>query len=396
MFESLEAAPPDAILGLNEAFAQDPNPAKINLSVGVYKDSDGKTPVLEVVKQAERQLLESETTKSYLGIGGDATYAKLVQNLLFAADDPILTQQRAATIHAPGGTGALRVAADFVRTNCPNAQVWCSNPTWANHQSIFQAAGLNCQTYAYLDAPNNCIDFEALIAALHTAAAGDVVLLHGCCHNPSGVDPTIEQWQEIASVINERKLLPLVDFAYQGFGDGLEEDAAGLRTIASQVPEFLVASSFSKNFGLYRERVGALTFVGPNQSIAQAVLSHIKKAIRANYSNPPAHGGLIVQTILADANLTTQWHGELAAMRQRIHDMRSQFVEKMASVQRDRDFSFIRNQRGMFSFSGLNPEQVQRLRNEHSIYIVGSGRINVAGITAKNIDTLCNAIVSVL
>ncbi|MCA9200309.1 MAG: aspartate/tyrosine/aromatic aminotransferase, partial [Planctomycetales bacterium] len=304
MFESLEAAPPDAILGLNEAFAQDPNPAKINLSVGVYKDSDGKTPVLDVVKQAERQLLESETTKSYLGIGGDAAYAKLVQDLLFASDDPILAQQRAATIHAPGGTGALRVAADFVRTNCPSAQVWCSNPTWANHQSIFQAAGLTCQTYAYLDAPNNCIDFEALIAALHTAAPGDVVLLHGCCHNPSGVDPTIEQWQKIASIINERKLLPLVDFAYQGFGDGLEEDAAGLRTIASQIPEFIVASSFSKNFGLYRERVGALTFVGPNQSITQAVLSHIKKAIRANYSNPPAHGGLIVQTILADANLT--------------------------------------------------------------------------------------------
>lgn len=396
MFEAIEPAPADPILGLNEAFQKDPNPAKINLSVGVYKDENGVTPVLRSVKQAEQRLLEGEPTKSYLPISGSAKYDDFVQQLLFGTDHPILAEGRAATVQSPGGTGALRTAGDFIQRQFPKSRVWCSTPTWANHPKIFEAAGLDVQSYPYLDSSARTIDFDAMMAQLSDIPAGDVVLLHGCCHNPSGVDPTPEQWVTIAKCVSERGLIPLVDFAYQGFGQGLEDDAHGLRVIAEYVPEMLVASSYSKNFGLYRERVGALTAVATDAKSAAAVLSHLKVCIRTNYSNPPAHGAGIVETILSDKELRSLWQDELTAMRQRIHQMRAAFVETMKQTAPNHDFSFLLDQAGMFSFSGLSPAQVDRLREEFAIYIVRSGRINVAGMTSANIPTLCEAVAAVL
>ncbi|MCA9148068.1 MAG: aspartate/tyrosine/aromatic aminotransferase [Planctomycetales bacterium] len=396
MFESIEVAPADPILGLGEAFQRDPNPNKINLSVGVYKDERGQTPVLECVKQAEQRLIEQEKTKSYLAISGLAAYDSFVQQLLFGADSPLIAAGRCGTLQSPGGTGALRVAADFLGQRVSGATVWCSSPTWANHPKIFEAAGLRVANYDYLAENGRDFNFDGMLAKLRQVPAGDVVLLHACCHNPSGVDPSLEQWQQIADCLVERKLLPLIDFAYQGFGKGLEDDASGLRTIASVVPEFFVASSFSKNFGLYRERVGALTVVAADSSAADAVMSQLKVCVRTNYSNPPAHGGAVVETILGDPALSETWRNELTVMRERIHEMRQLFVQRMREYAPQRDFSFLLQQAGMFSFSGLTPEQVDRLRDEHAIYIVRSGRINVAGITPQNVEPLCRAIASVL
>ncbi len=332
MFESLELAPADPILGLTEAFQKDPNPQKINLSVGVFTDAQGVTPVLKCVKQAEERLLQTENSKSYLSIAGLPTYDRFVQQLMFGVEHPFLQQQRIATIQSPGGTGALRVAADFIHQHFSRSTVWCSRPTWVNHPKVFQAAGLANETYAYLDAAARAIDYPALLESLRQIPAGDVVVLHGCCHNPSGVDPTLDQWREIAAVVAERQLLPLVDFAYQGFGEGLEPDAIGLRTIAESVDELLVASSFSKNFGLYRERVGALSVVARDAGRAAAVLSHLKACVRTNYSNPPAHGAAIVETILSDASLRQLWEEELTSMRSRINGMRQLFVETMRRI----------------------------------------------------------------
>lgn len=396
MFEKLQPAPPDAILGLTAAFKADTNPAKINLGVGVYKDAQGTTPVLESVKQAEERMLTTETTKSYLPIDGQPAYAAVAQAMLFGDSHPIVANQRAITAQTPGGTGALRVAADFIASQLPNASVWLSDPTWPNHPNIFRAAGVATNTYPYFDAATNGVAFDEMLTAVRQIPAGDVLLLHGCCHNPTGVDLAPEQWQEIATVAKERSLLPLVDFAYQGFANGLEEDAAGLRTMAEQNDELLVASSYSKNFGLYNERIGALTLVAADADAAQSALTHVKKCIRANYSNPPAHGGGIVSTILGDTTLRGQWEGELTEMRDRINTMRHLFVETLSEQGVDQDFSFITRQRGMFSYSGLTPDQVQKLRDDYSIYIVGSGRINVAGMTTDNMDHLCNAIASVL
>ncbi len=396
MFENLQAAPPDAILGLNEAFKADPNPQKVNLSVGVYRDSQGVTPILECVKLAERRLLETETSKGYLGIDGSPEYARLVRELLFGSGHEIIDSKRAATVHAPGGTGALRVAGDFVHKVFPESSVWCSQPTWANHPSIFAAAGVNVESYAYYDAATHGLDFGAMLADLQKIPAGDVVCLHACCHNPSGVDPSADQWDQIAGVIYERGLLPLLDFAYQGFAEGLTEDLAGLAAFCRPGKEFLVANSFSKNFGLYCERVGGLTAVAGDAAAAGVVLSQLKSCVRANYSNPPAHGGAIVTTILADAELHDQWEQELAGMRTRINDMRQLFTDTMQAKAPDQDFSFIKDQRGMFSFSGLTPEQVDELRDKHSIYTVRNGRINVGGMTEDNMELLCNAIASVL
>ncbi len=396
MFETLEMAPPDAILGLTEAFRADENPAKINLSVGVYKDATGATPILKSVKAAERKLLETEDTKGYLGIDGSPEYGAAVRELLFGAGHGILTANRARTIQAPGGTGALRVAGELIARSYPNAKMWCSKPTWANHGNIFSSAGMPVEYYPYINASGDGLDFDAMIAALQQIPAGDAICLHGCCHNPTGIDPTKEQWQQIAAVVKERKLLPLVDFAYQGFGDGIEEDGAGLHAIATAVDELLVCSSFSKNFGLYGERVGAFTMVAQSADTADAVLSHAKRCVRANYSNPPRHGAAIVTTVLGDAELREQWTGELAEMRDRINGMRQLFVETMKEKAPEHDFSFITQQRGMFSFSGLNPMQVDELKNKYSIYIVGSGRINVAGMNAQNMPALCEAIAAVL
>ena len=393
MFETLKMAPPDTILGLAEAFRKDPNPEKINLSVGVYKNQDGETPILESVKAAEQKLLREETEKSYLAIDGCPDYAELVKKLLF---DGSIDPARTATVQAPGGTGALRIAAEFLCRRVGLQRIWCSRPTWANHVNIFQAAGLEVDWYPYLDDDNRGLDFEALAAKLGEIPAGDILCLHACCHNPSGVDPSLEQWQQIAKTAQQQNHVLLLDFAYQGFGNGLREDAACLEPLVQSGCDLLICNSFSKNFGLYSERVGALTLVAASAEAASAALSHAKSTVRANYSNPPKHGAAIVSTILNDPGLKTQWEQELADMRERINGMRQRFVEMMESKNASHDFSSITSQRGMFSFSGLSQLQVDRLRNDYSIYIVGNGRINVAGITENNLERLCDCILEVL
>ncbi|MEE2676132.1 MAG: amino acid aminotransferase [Planctomycetota bacterium] len=393
MFGSLEMAPPDAILGLNVAFRNDPNPNKINLGVGVYKDETGNTPVLECVKKAEQLILERETSKSYLGIDGLPEYGPLVRKVLF--DDKV-DLLHAATLQTPGGTGALRVAGDFLKHKAGASRIWLSNPTWANHNGVFSSAGLVVNSYTYLDDTGLALDFQGLLDSISQIPAGDVICLHACCHNPSGVDPSPEQWEQIVEVVKDREILPLIDFAYQGFANGLREDASVLRLFADKVDEFLVCSSFSKNFGLYCERIGALTIVAEDDSAVTAALSHAKKSVRTNYSNPPKHGGAVVATVLGCEELFSQWDGEVTAMRERINGLRKLFVDTMAAKNSPVDFSFIQQQRGMFSYSGLNPMQVDQLKNDHSIYVVGSGRINVAGLNRENVEQLCDAILQVL
>ncbi len=396
MFEHVEMAPADPILGLTEAFKKDPNDKKINLGVGIYKDEHGITPIMEAVKFAEEKLFQREETKGYLPIAGTDDYSIAVQQFLFGADSSIIFSQRAATIHAPGGTGALRMAGELLHKISPKSTLWVSDPTWANHKGIFSAAGLNIKTYPYYDEKTKGFDFEAMIAAIEKIPEGDIVLLHGCCHNPTGVDPTPEQWNAIAQAISDSKLLPLVDFAYQGLAVGIEEDAIGLREIAKLCDTVFVASSFSKNFGLYCERAGALTLVCETPEVTQKVLSQLKTTVRQCYSNPPAHGGLIIATIMNDEKLRTDWEAELAKMRERIQHLRELFVETLKDLGVQQDFSFIKDQKGMFSFSGLTDNQVQQLREKHSIYVVRSGRINVAGMTSSNMPRLCNAIKEVL
>lgn len=396
MFDKIETAPPDPILGLEEAFKRDPNPTKINLGVGVYKDENGNTPIFRAVKRAEAVILQSETSKSYLGIAGAPEYAAAVQGLLFGAGHPISASRRAVTAHAPGGTGALRVAADFIKRVNPNARVWISQPTWPNHPGVMRAAGLAVETYPYFDVATNRLAFDELLGALGRVSEGDVVLLHGSCHNPTGADPTPEQWVALADLLAERRALPLVDFAYQGFAEGLNEDAAGLRILCERPGEALIASSFSKNFGLYNERVGALTLVANSAAAADAALSQIKTLVRVNYSNPPAHGAKIVTTILSSPELRADWETELTATRGRIRDIRQRFVAELAALGVGRDFSFIERQHGMFSFTGLTKDQVRTLREQNSIYMVDSGRINVAGLTSSNLPAVCQAIAAVL
>lgn len=396
MLETIQPAPADPILGLTEAFQADPNPEKINLSVGVYKDASGVTPILPSVKEAESRLLGDEKTKSYLGIAGAPAYASHVQALLFGAGHELIEAGRVATSHTPGGTGALRVAANFLHTSLPASKVWLSDPTWANHGKIFAAAGVETAKYPYFDPATGGLDWTAMRDAVAGIPAGDVLLLHGCCHNPTGVDPTPEQWEAIAGLVAERGLLPLVDFAYQGFATGIREDATPLGLLTGSGRELLICSSFSKNFGLYCERVGAFSFVSGDRATTDTVQSQVKAGIRANYSNPPAHGAAIVTTILDDDALRQQWEGELAGMRERIHAMRGRLAEALTARGVPGDWSFIVEQKGMFSFSGLMPEQVDRLRDEYSIYVVRSGRINVAGLTADNIDRVADAIAAVV
>ncbi|MCW9687817.1 amino acid aminotransferase [Proteus terrae] len=396
MFEKIIAAPADPILGLADSFRSDPRENKINLGIGVYKDETGKTPVLTTVKKAEKYLLENETTKNYLPISGIPEFGNVTQTLLFGEQHPIISEKRARTAQAPGGTGALRIAADFIAQQTTAKRVWISNPTWPNHNNIFQTAGLEICNYDYYDAENHGLDFEGMLASLAKAQAGDVVLFHGCCHNPSGIDPTEEQWRQLAELSAEKGWLPVFDFAYQGFARGLEEDAQGLRLFAEKNPELIVASSYSKNFGLYNERVGACTIVTKDSDTAEKAFSQAKAIIRANYSNPPAHGASVVTTILSNPELKEEWIEELTTMRERIQRMRQLLVTTLQEKGAKQDFSFIIDQNGMFSFSGLNKEQVERLRAEYGIYIVGSGRINVAGLTLENMVPLCEAIVAVL
>ena len=396
MFEQIKPAPPDPILGLTEAFKSDPNPKKINLGVGVYKDANGQTPVLASVKAAEEHLLRSEHTKNYLPIDGQPEFDSVTQELLLGAGHPLVQSGRVVTAQAPGGTGALRVAGDFIASTLGQHKVWLSEPTWPNHPGVFGAAGLATATYPYFDKATNGVNFAGMLAALQTIPAGDAVVLHGCCHNPTGVDLQPAQWQEVADVVAGRGLLPIVDFAYQGFAAGLTEDAAGLHALLDRCATVLIASSYSKNFGLYNERVGALTIVAPSAEQAKTALSHIKRVIRANYSNPPAHGAQVVSLVLNDPDLRRMWEEEVSGMRDRINSMRHLFVETLHENGVTQDFSFIAQQRGMFSFSGLTPEQVKALRERHAIYVVGSGRISVAGMTAGNMDYLCTSIADVL
>lgn len=396
MFEKITAAPADPILGLTDIFRADARPNKINLGIGVYKDETGKTPVLTSVKKAEQYLLENETTKNYLGIEGIPAFASCTQALLFGKESPIIADRRARTAQTPGGTGGLRVAADFIANQTSAKRIWISNPSWPNHKNVFSAVGLEVLEYAYYDAANHALDFDGLLNSLKQAQAGDVVLFHGCCHNPTGIDPTAEQWAQLAELSVANGWLPLFDFAYQGFANGLEEDAQGLRIFAAKHKELIVASSYSKNFGLYNERVGACTIVAADAATADRAFSQVKAAIRANYSNPPSHGAAVVATILGNDALRAMWEQELTDMRQRIHRMRQLFVNTLQEKGAQQDFSFIIQQNGMFSFSGLTKEQVLRLREEFGVYAVNSGRVNVAGMTPDNMAPLCEAIVAVL
>ena len=396
MFESLPMAPPDPILGLTEAFKSDPNPNKINLGVGVYQDEDGKTTTLASVRRAEALLLEQAAPKTYLPIEGSTEYGKHVRTLLFGAQDPRVSDGRAVTAQSPGGTGALRVAADLARGKLGLRRVWVSDPTWANHQQIFQAAGLEVETYPYYDSETHGLAFDKMLAGLARAGEGDLVLLHACCHNPSGVDPTPAQWDVIAELAQQQRFTPLFDFAYQGFGDGVEADAGAVRKFVARDLELFVCSSFSKNFGLYNERVGAITLVANDVDAGQKALSQLRATARANYSNPPSYGAAVVSKVLGNPELNAQWHGEVDAMRARIAQMRTQLVEGLKQKGVKQDFSFIVHQKGMFSFAGITPEQVDALRQKHGIYAVRSGRINVAGIRTANLDRLTGAIADVL
>lgn len=396
MWKEIEAAPADAILGLTEAFRNDSNPNKVNLGVGVFKDDHGTTPILNCIKAAEERLLASETSKGYLPISGNPAYGAQVQNLLFGGGSEVISTGRAATVHAPGGTGALRVGADLLKKFKPEAALWVSTPTWANHKGIFTAAGFGIKDYPYYNPETKGVDFDGLMAALEKVPAGDVVLMHVCCHNPTGVDLTDDQWDRVVETAASKGWIPFLDFAYQGFGDSVEKDRAAVEKFAAAGISFFVASSFSKNFGLYNERAGALTIVCPTPAEAAVAMSHVKRVIRVNYSNPPAHGGLSALTVLEDPALHAQWLDELADMRGHILNMRALLVDGLVARKAEQDFSFIRKQRGMFSFSGLSDEVVSWLRSSRSIYIVTGGRINVAGLTTGNIGYVCDSIVEAL
>jgi len=395
MFSKLTQLPADPILGLSVKFKADVNPKKIDLGAGIYKDERGHTPVLSCVKTAEKFRLENENSKAYLSSAGSPLFNEKMTSLILG-DHKVISENRIRTISTPGGTGALRTAGEFIKTCTPGATIWVSNPTWANHQGVFTAAGLNVKTYPYYDYENNGLDFEGMLAALKQVSKDDAVLLHACCHNPSGMDLSKEQWQQVADVAKQVGFMPVVDMAYQGFGQDLDADAFGLRLMADTVNQMIICSSCSKNFGLYRERIGACSIIGKDSISADIINSVLLSVVRVNYSMPPAHGAAIVETILNSAELTTQWHGELKEMRDRINGMRQLLVEQLAANGVTRDFSFITKQNGMFSFLGIDKAQVQRLQDEFSIYIVGSSRISLAGISPDNVSYLTQSIAKVL
>lgn len=393
---SLTPAAPDPILGLTEAYKADPRPTKVNLAVGVYVDDSGITPVIPSVLEAERRLLAKAGPKGYLPIDGRPGFKAVVRDLVFGPDHEIVTSGRSATAQTPGGTGALRVAADFLLQSGSSKTIWLSEPTWPNHPQLFSLAGFALRTYPYLDDSGRAIEVGKMLGALRGAVPGDVVLLHGSCHNPSGVDPDPETWAAIGEIAAERELVPVVDFAYQGFGFGLREDADWLTGLARPGLEFLVCTSYSKNFALYNERVGALTVVAADAGRAASALSHLKVAIRANYSNPPAHGADVVETILTDAALRSQWEEDLAVMRNRILGNRTSLVEALVAAGVPGKWEPIRHQRGMFALIGLSAGQVARLRDEFGVYVVGRGRINVAGLTPANLPHVVEALDAVI
>ncbi|VVP81581.1 amino acid aminotransferase [Pseudomonas fluorescens] len=393
-FDAIGRVPGDPILGLMEAYAQDANPRKFDLGVGVYKDAQGLTPIPEAVKLAEARLVESQDTKTYIGGHGNPLFGKVINELVLGADSKLIAEQRAGATQTPGGTGALRLAADFIAQCLPGKGVWLSNPTWPIHETIFAAAGVKVSHYPYVGSENR-LDVDAMLAVLNEVPKGDVVLLHACCHNPTGFDLNHDDWQRVLDVVRSRNLLPLIDFAYQGFGDGLEQDAWSTRLFAAEVPELLITSSCSKNFGLYRDRTGALIVCAKTADKLIDIRSQLANIARNLWSTPPDHGAAVVATILADPELKARWADEVEAMRLRIAQLRSGLVEALEPHGLRERFAHIGVQRGMFSYTGLSPEQVKQLREHHSVYMVSSGRANVAGIDATRLALLAEAIANV-
>jgi aromatic-amino-acid transaminase len=396
LFAAIELAPRDPILGITEAFVADKNPNKINLGVGVYYDDNGKVPLLECVRKAEALLMEKAAPRTYLPIDGLAAYDKAVQELVFGANSPVIQEKRAITVQALGGTGALKLGADFLKRFSSDAQVWISDPSWENHRALFESAGFKVNNYPYYDPATRGVNFAGMLDALNTMPAGSIVVLHACCHNPTGADLTDEQWTEVIRTVAERGLSPFLDMAYQGFGDGIEQDGNVVRRFAATGSPLFVSNSFSKSVSLYGERVGALSIVAVSAEEAARVLSQLKRVIRTNYSNPPMHGGQVVATVLSTPELRRLWEEELTGMRLRIREMRRLLVDKLAANSASQNFDFVVRQRGMFSYSGLSKTQVERLRNEYSIYAIDTGRICVAALNSSNIDLVAKAIASVL
>ncbi|WP_042625569.1 amino acid aminotransferase [Burkholderia plantarii] len=396
LFSAVELAPRDPILGLNEAFNADTRPTKVNLGVGVYTNEEGKIPLLRAVRDAEKARVEAGLPRGYLPIDGIAAYDAAVQKQVLGNDSPLIAAGRVVTAQAIGGTGALKIGADFLRMLNPNARVAISNPSWENHRALFEMADFPVDVYPYYDAATNGVNFDAMLDALNGYAAGTIVVLHACCHNPTGVDLTDAQWGRVVEVVKARQLVPFLDMAYQGFGESLEADSAAVRLFAAADLNVFVSSSFSKSFSLYGERIGALSIITESKDEATRVLSQLKRVIRTNYSNPPTHGGALVSAVLASPELYAAWVEELGEMRDRIRAMRNGLVERLKASGVDRDFSFINAQRGMFSYSGLTAAQVDRLREEFGIYAVSTGRICVAALNTRNLDAVANAIAAVL
>ncbi|GAB3466020.1 aspartate/tyrosine/aromatic aminotransferase [Massilia terrae] len=395
LFSAIDMAPRDPILGITEAFNADTNPAKINLGVGVYYDDNGKVPLLECVQKAEAKLMEQQSPRTYLPIEGLAQYDKAVQELVFGADSPVIQEKRAITVQALGGTGALKLGADFLKRFSPNSEVFISDPSWENHRALFESAGFVVNNYSYYDPATHGVNFEGMIASLKSMPAGSIVVLHACCHNPTGADLTQAQWGSVIDAVRSNNLVPFLDMAYQGFGSGLAEDGAVVKRFVEAGGPLLVSNSFSKSFSLYGERVGALSVVASSAEEAARLLSQLKRVVRTNYSNPPVHGGKVVATVLATPELRQLWEAELAQMRVRIKQMRDELVAKLKAKAPSHDFDFVREQVGMFSYSGLTKEQVGKLREE-SIYAVDTGRICVAALNSKNIDRVVDVIAKVL
>ena len=395
IFSAIDMAPRDPILGITEAFNADTNPQKINLGVGVYYDDNGKVPLLACVQKAEALLIEQLAPRTYLPIEGLAAYDKAVQELVFGAGSPVIQERRAVTVQAIGGTGALKIGADFLQRFAPGSQVYISDPSWENHRALFESAGFTVNNYTYYDAATHGVNFDGMIASFKSMPRGAIVVLHACCHNPTGADLTSAQWDEVIATVVAGGLIPFLDMAYQGFGAGIAEDGAVVRRFAAAGGALLVSNSFSKSFSLYGERVGALSVVAASADEAARLLSQLKRVVRTNYSNPPIHGGKVVATVLSTPELRALWEEELAGMRVRIRAMRDSFVAKLKEKAPSHDFAFVREQVGMFSYSGLTKAQVDALRAE-SIYAVDTGRICVAALNSKNIDRVIDAIAKVL
>lgn len=396
LFSAVEQAPADPILGVTEAFNADARPQKVNLGVGVYLAEDGKLPLLASVRDVEVERMQHPTPRGYLPIDGLAAYDQGVQRLLFGDGSELISSGRLVTAQALGGTGALKLGADLLKRLLPDSKVLISDPSWENHRALFEAAGFEVAVYPYYDAATHGLDFAGMRAALRAAPARTIVVLHACCHNPTGVDPTPAQWQEIVGIVRERGLVPMLDLAYQGFAEGLEADSAPVRAFSASGADTFVASSFSKSFSLYGERVGALTIVTASADDAKRVLSQLKRVIRTNYSNPPTHGGALVAAVLADSRLRARWEADLGAMRERIKSMREALVTALEKRLPGRDFSYMRRQRGMFSYSGLSAGQVERLRKEYGIYALSTGRICVAALNTRNVEYVADAIATVV